>query len=106
MFTNTGATIGSDFSTTYTIQVKPDSGGGWQQATDTTTSTFIYNEDLNVGTNGTTTGTKHTFTQVGEYRILTLPITGEACGTAGEGTTQLIFNFGDDNFTDCQNSPA
>jgi hypothetical protein len=106
LFTNTGATIGSDFSTTYTIQVKPDSGGGWQQATDTTTSTFIYNEDLNVGTNGTTTGTKHTFTQVGEYRILTLPITGEACGTAGEGTTQLIFNFGDDNFTDCQNSPA
>ena len=105
-FTNSGASVGSDFTTKYTVQVKPDSGGGWQQATDTTTNTFIYNVTLNVGTNGTTTGTKHTFTQPGEYRVLTLPITSEACGTAGEGTTELIFNFGDDNFTDCQNSPA
>jgi hypothetical protein len=106
LFTNSGASVGSDFTTKYTVQVKPDSGGGWQQATDTTTNTFIYNVTLNVGTNGTTTGTKHTFTQPGEYRVLTLPVTGEACGTAGEGTTELIFNFGDDNFTDCQNSPA
>ena len=105
-FTNNGASIGSDFTTKYTVQVKPDSGGGWQQATDTTTNTFIYNVTLNVGTNGTTTGTKHTFTQPGEYRVLTLPVTGEACGTAGEGNTELIFNFGDNNFTDCQNSPA
>ena len=105
-FTNSGASVGSDFTTKYTVQVKPDSGGGWQQATDTTTNTFIYNVTLNVGTNETTTGTKHTFTQPGEYRVLTLPVTGEACGTAGEGTTELKFNFGDDNFTDCQNSPA
>ena len=106
LFTNNSATIAGDFVTKYTIQVKPDSGGGWQQATDTTTNTFIYNENLTVGTNGTTTGTKHTFTQVGEYRVLTLSITGDACGTAGNGNTDLIFNFGDDNFTDCQNSPA
>jgi len=106
LFTNSGATIAGDFVTKYTIQVKPDSGGGWQQATDTTTNTFIYNEDLTISTNSSIEPDAHTFTQVGEYRVLTLPITGDACGTAGNGYTQLIFNFGDDNFTDCQNSPA
>ena len=108
LFTNSGSSIAGDFITKYTIQVKPDSGGGWQQATDTNTptNTVIYNNNLSVGTNDTTTGDKHTFTQVGEYRVLTLSITGDACNTAGNGNTQLIFNFGDDNFTDCQNSPA
>ena len=108
LFTNTGAAVGSDFTTKYTIQVKPDSGGGWQQATDTTTGNTIYNFNLSVATNGTTIGTKHTFTEPGEYRILTTPIVGEACGTVGQGTNQLIFNFGDENFTNtgtCGNAP-
>ena len=100
--------MGSDFTTKYTIQVNPDSGGGWQQATDTTTGNTIYNFNLSVATNGTTIGTKHTFTEKGEYRILTTPIEGESCGTVGQGTNQLIFNFGDENFTNtgtCGNAP-
>ena len=104
---NTGATVGGNISVWYTIQVNPDSGGGWKQAQDTTANNVVYNNQI-TSTNGyAQLGTKHTFTEVGEYRVLTTTITGALCNLAGGvgGTSAITFGFGDDNFVSCASAP-
>ena len=100
-------------SVRYTIQVNLDSGGGWQQAQDSTTNSVIFNKVIDGGAGSIILGDMHTFTQPGEYRILTQEVEqfsflNNSC-TTGPLDTTLIFNFGDDNYTDtnnCSGAPA
>ena len=104
---NVNAPQGGGISVRYTIQVDLDStpANTWQQAQDTTTNYVIFNEVISGGGNMINYGVKHTFTQPGEYRILTQDITGSLCGMSGSVNT-LIFNFGDDNYSTCTGAPA
>ena len=107
---------GTSVSVQYTIQVDLDSTplNTWQQAQDSTTNSVIYNEVISGVGNGTFPGSKHTFTQPGQYRILTQAVkqffNGNDSCTYQNTDTTLIFNFGDDNYNGgsnpCVGSPA
>ena len=106
--TNTTTEHGGDTFVWYTIQVKPTSGGGWQQAQDTNYNSVVYNNKITTGSSSSQSGIYHIFTQPGEYRILTTVVTGTLCQlSSGASDTTIVFNFGEANFSgSCTNAPV
>ena len=113
---NSVPATGTNVSVRYTIQVDLDSTplNTWQQAQDSTTNSVIFNEVISGGAGAPLLGSRHTFTQPGQYRILTQEVeqfsgVNNSCTYQNQDTT-LIFNFGDDNYhtgsNPCVGSPA